>query len=53
MTIIEVKTSANANQVANAYRALGYTAKININHAAFINSPVRTDNLFIVTVTKN
>ncbi len=52
-TTIEVKGSSDAKQVADTYKALGYNVMIKVNHAAFINSPVRTDNMFIVSISKN
>ena len=52
-TTIEVTNLSTAVKISNNYNSLGYTTKININHGAFINSPVRTDNMFIVVVSKD
>ena len=52
-TTIEVANLSDAMNFANNYKSLGYTVKVNLNHSAFINSPVRTDNMFIVVISKN
>lgn len=52
MTFFEVKDSATAMKIKNTYESTGYSVEINVNHAAFIDSKKRTDNLFIVSVSK-
>ena len=52
MTIIEHKSLADANETKALFVSLGYKATVNVNHAALINSPTRTDNLFLVVVEK-
>jgi len=50
--LIYVNDLKSANDIKSSYVALGYEAKVNVNHAAFICSPVRSNDLFIVVVTK-
>jgi hypothetical protein len=50
--LIYVNDSKSAYEIKASYVALGYEVKINVNHAAFINSPVRSNDLFIVVITK-
>ena len=52
VNLFYVSDLSDANRVAATYRAMGYTVAINQNAAAWIDSPVRTDNLFIVAVSK-
>jgi len=52
-TTIEVKYLSTANLIAKSYKSLGYTVKINFNAGAFINSSVRTDDMFIIVISKN
>ena len=50
--LIYTNSLKSANEIKATYVAMRYTVEINVNHASFINSPVRTDNLFIVAITK-
>ena len=51
-TLFQVSQLSDAVKVRDTYQQLGYTVEINQNAAAWIDSPVRTDDLFIVAVTK-
>jgi len=51
-TLFYVSQLSDAVKVQPTYKRMGYAVEINQNAAAWIDSPVRTDNLFIVAVTK-
>ena len=51
-TLFSVSQLSDAVKVQDTYKRMGYTVEINQNAAAWIDSPVRTDDLFIVAVTK-
>ena len=51
-TLFQVSQLSDAVKVRDTYQRMGYTVEVNQNAAAWIDSPVRTDDLFLVAVTK-